>query len=254
MARTLSVPVYQSVTLHLVLRLTVDRTGALTHSLRNQVTDSKCNMNTRLLFLPFTLLITVPAAAQDAPSPLSPLFECRQISNESARLACLDAAVDELYQSETSGEVVAVNRSDIEAVEEATYGLNIPEFRLPSLPNVSLPSLSARPSSDIADAAQAGDSESDSATSERRVVRNEEGDITGIEGLGIASLDRDAYDRLIITLQNGQVWRQIDDTRVLISRRQSPSDMTVAVRSAALASHQMQLNGRGRWFRVSREE
>lgn len=215
-------------------------------------------MNTRLLFLPFTILISVPASAQDGPSPLSPLFECRQLSDNAARLACLDAAVDQLYQSETSGAVVAVNRSDIEAVEEATYGLNIPEFRLPSLPRVGLPSLAGRPSSDIADAAESDEPETgtrtEASSSERRVVRNDVGDITGIEGLGIASLSRDPYDRLIVTLQNGQVWRQIDDTRVLYSRRQSPSEMSIAVRSAALSSHQMQLNGRGRWFRVRREE
>lgn len=239
--------------MHIVLRLAVDRTGVLTHSLRNSVTDSKLTMNTRLLTLPLALFITVPAFAQDADSPLSPLFDCRQIADNAQRLACLDAAVESLYQSENRGEVVAVNRSDIEAAEEATYGLNIPEFRLPSLPNVSLPRLSGGASTDLADAAEP-ERNAENAPSSRTVVRNDEGDITGIEGLAVQNLERDPYDRLIVTLQNGQVWRQIDDTRVLYSRRQPPTEMSVAVRSAMLGSHQMQLNDRGRWFRVRREE
>jgi len=217
-------------------------------------------MNTRLLFLPISLIITVPAAAQDGNSPLSPLFDCRQISDSTARLDCLDAEVERLYQSENTGAIVAVNRSEIEAAEEATYGLNIPAFRLPSLPSVGLPSLSGGASSDLADAADSSNVDTTSGSSagasdaDRQIVRNDEGDITGISGLAVQNIQQDAYDRMVITLANGQTWRQIDDTRVLYSRRQAFSDMSVAVRSATLGSHQMQLNGRGRWFRVRREE
>jgi len=207
-------------------------------------------MNTRLLILPLSLLFAAPAAAQNDDSPLSPLFGCRQITDNAQRLACLDGAVEQLYQSENTGDIVAVNRSDIEAAEEATYGLSIPQFRLPGIPSIGLPSFSGGASSDIAEAADTEATE----TEARRVVRNDTGDITGIDGLAIRDIGRDSFDRLIITLQNGQVWRQIDDTRVLISRRQSPEEMFIAVRSGALASHQMQLNGRGRWFRVRREE
>ena len=213
-------------------------------------------MNTRLLLIPLSLLFAAPAAAQDGNSPLSPLFECRQINDEAQRLTCLDAAVDALYQSENTGEIVAVTRGDIEAAEEATYGLNIPEFRLPGIPSIGLPNFSGGASSDLTEAADAVDSTdtAEPAANTRRVVRDETGDITGIEGLAIRNINRDSFDRLIVTLQNGQVWRQIDDTRVLISRRQSASEMSVAVRSAALGSHQMQMNGRGRWFRVRRED
>jgi hypothetical protein len=235
--------------MRLVLRLTVDRTQALTHSLRNRTTDSKCIMNTRLLFLPFTLLITAPASAQDASSPLSPLFECRQISDATARLACLDSAVDQLYASEGSGDVVVVGRDDIEAAEEATYGLDISGLRLPGLMNFNL---SGGESTDLANAATpAAGTEAESAS--HRVERNDAGEITRIEGLAIENLERGAYNRLIVTLQNGQVWRQIDDTRIIYSRRQPVSEMSAAVRSAALGSHLMDLNDRGRWFRVRRE-
>jgi hypothetical protein len=211
-------------------------------------------MNTRLPITALALIISAPALAQQVDSPLSPLFECRQIPDDAQRLACLDSAVDTLYQSENSGEVVAVNRSELEAAEEATYGLNIPEFRLPRIPSVSLPSLSGGASSDLADAADASAEAAQEDNTSRRVVRNDDGDITGIEGLAVQNIERGPYDRMIITLQNGQVWRQIDDTRVLYSRRQPFTEMSVAVRSATLGSHMMQLNDRGRWFRVRREQ
>jgi hypothetical protein len=218
-------------------------------------------MNTRLLAILFSALATAPALAQNPDSPLSPLFSCRGIENDAERLACLDAQVDALYQSETAGELVAVERAEIEAAEEATYGLNIPQFSLPRLPSVRLPSMSGSSSTDLADAAAATETESAAASSaasgstrSRRVERNEAGQITLIEGLAVQEISRDAYDRMIITLQNGQVWRQIDDTRVLYSRRQPFTEMVVSVRSAALGSHMMQLNDRGRWFRARREQ
>lgn len=222
----------------------------LAHSLRNSVTDSKLSMNTRLLTLPLVILITVPAFAQDAGSPLSPLFDCRQINSDAQRLACLDAAVEHLYQSENSGEVVAVNRGDIEAAEEATYGLDISSLRLPSLLDFNL---SGGASEDLVNAAGPG-ADAENVSASYRVERNDEGEITRIEGLAIQNLQRDAYNRVIVTLQNGQVWRQIDDTRIIYSRRQSPLEMSAAVRSGALGSHLMDLNDRGRWFRVRREQ
>ncbi|MEE2527012.1 hypothetical protein V0U79_11585 [Hyphobacterium sp. HN65] len=216
-------------------------------------------MNTRLLAIFFSASVSLPALAQDDASPLSPLFQCRAITDDAQRLACLDAAVDQLYASENSGEIIAVERAEIEAAEEATYGLNIPQFSLPRLPSVGLPSFSGGESDDLADAADTAapgtSSGNDQTTAPtRRVERDDDGAITRISGLPVQNIERDAYDRMIITLQNGQVWRQIDDTRVLYSRRQPFTEMSVAVRSAALGSHMMQLNDRGRWFRVRREQ
>ncbi len=233
-----------------VLRLVVDRTRGLTHSLRNLDNDSKLTMNTRLLTLPVMLLMTAPAIAQETRSPLSPLFDCRQITSDTARLACLDAAVDRLHESENSGEVVAVNRGDIEAAEEATYGLDISGLRLPGLLDFSL---SGGESVDLANAASPG-GDAEAASGDYSVERNDDGEITRIVGLAVQDLRRDGYNRLVVTLQNGQTWRQFDDTRIILPRRQPPSEMTVSIRSGALGSHLMDINDRGRWFRVRREE
>ncbi|WP_421792330.1 hypothetical protein [Hyphobacterium sp.] len=208
-------------------------------------------MNVRLLAIGFSVVFALPAAAQDIGTPLSPLFECRQIDDSAARLACLDAAVDTLYEAANSGEVAVVSRNDVEAAEEATYGLNIPDFRLPS---VRMPQLFNSGSTDIAEAANTTTGTSGGSEGTTRVVeRNDQGQITRIEGLPVQSIDRDRQNRMIITLQNGQIWRQTDDTRIYFSRRAVVEDMIVHVRSGALGSHFMQLNDQGRWFRARRE-
>lgn len=234
----------------MVLRLAVDRTATLTHSLRDSASDSKLTMNTRLLILALAIPITVPADAQTAGSPLSPLFDCRQITDDAQRLACLDSAVDLLHEAENSGDVIAIYRGDIEAAEEATYGLDVSGLRLPGLPDLGL---SGGTSTDLASAAEAGTG-ADDASSSYQVERNDDGEITRIEGLPIRTLQHDNVNRLVVTLQNGQVWRQADGNRINYPRRQPPTEMFVTVRSGTLGSHHMQLNGRGRWFRVRREQ
>jgi hypothetical protein len=205
------------------------------------------NMNVRLLLLLAPVALHPAAMAQSDNSPLEPLFTCRAMVDDSARLACLDAAVDALRGDTDSGEVVAVDREQIEAAEEATYGLSIPGFSLPSLPSISLPRL-ANNSEDLAEA-----DETSSAT-DRVLVRDDRGRIERIENLGVSSIGETPYGRLIITLQNGQVWTQIDDTHIVLPRRLAENEMTAAIRNASLGSYMFQLNNRGRWFRAERSD
>jgi hypothetical protein len=205
------------------------------------------NMNVRLLLLLAPVALSPVAMAQPDGSPLEPLFECRALVDDSARLACLDAAVDALRGDTESGEVVAVDRNQIEAAEEATYGLSIPGFSLPSLPSLSLPRL-ANNSEDLAEADES------SSSADRVLVRDDSGRIERIENLGVASIGETPYGRLVITLQNGQVWTQIDDTHIVLPRRLAENEMTAAIRNASLGSYMFQLNNRGRWFRAERSD
>lgn len=203
-------------------------------------------MNTRLPILALMLFGSASAVAQEGSSPLQPLYECRDLVDDSTRLACLDSAVDTLRASETSGDVVTVSRGELEAAEEATFGLSIPNFGIPGLPNVSLPSFSGNESADIQQAAESP------ADSTRVVTRDDNGQIDRISGLSVASLEEDVNGRKVITLQNGQVWRQTDDTHVASYRRRPATELTVAIRNTFMSSHMMQLNETGRWFRVRR--
>lgn len=199
-------------------------------------------MNVRLLILLPAALLISPAAAQTADSPLAPLFTCRDITDDSARLACLDAAVDALRSETESGDLVALDRDQVEAAEEATYGLSIPQFRLPGL---SLPDLSGGDADLVA-------GESTGADTARTVVRNDDGRIERIEGIGVVAIRRSRSGDVVLELANGQTWRQTDGTHVQWSRRVPATDYTATISNGALGSYFIRLDNGGRAFRAER--
>ncbi|MEE2567381.1 hypothetical protein [Hyphobacterium marinum] len=201
----------------------------------------------RLPIAALACLVAAPAVAQDDTSPLDPLYACRAIEDSTQRLACLDRTVDELRAEEEAGGFIAVRRDVIEAADEASYGLSIPNFNLPRLPRMRMPSLSGSESSDMASAAM-----EETSDEGHTVLRNEQGQIERISGLAVASLSEGRRGRVTVRLENGQVWNQIDDQHVRLASARNRDDNTVEIRNAALGSHMMRLNGTGRWFRVSR--
>lgn len=203
-------------------------------------------MNMRLPIAAALTLVAATANAQDVESPLSPLYACQEIPDGAARLACLDTATTQLRAEESNGDFIAVRRDVIEAADEASYGLSIPNFSLPNLPRVGLPSFGSSETTDMASAAETSDD------GQRTVLRNERGEIERITGLAVASFSENRTGQVTFTLENGQVWRQIDQVHVPTASARNSTNNVVSIRSGALSSHMMQLNGSGRWFRVTR--
>lgn len=161
-------------------------------------------MNVRLFLVLSILAMPSAAEAQTAGSPLQPLFECRGIADDSARLACLDAAVEALYGEAESGDVVAVDRQQIEAAEESTFGLSIPNFSIPGL---------GRRGENAGDTALA-EADATARSPDRVVRRDDDGNIERIEGLAVTAVEINRAGHVVVTLANGQVWRQTDNTHV----------------------------------------
>lgn len=199
-------------------------------------------MNVRLFFLIAPLAISAPALSQGENTPLEPLFQCRDIPNDTERLACLDAAVDALRGDTETGEVIAVAREQVEAAEEATYGLSISGLRLPGLPNFT------GGSEELAEI-EAADSSPD-----RVVTRNDDGQISRIANLRVVEFELSRRRRAVVHLDNGQVWRQSDDVHVQRPRSRDEGTLSATIRSGALGSFFMRLSNGGRWFRVERVE
>ncbi len=197
-------------------------------------------MKSRLLVVLSPLVLIAPVEAQSGGQPLQPLFACRAIEDDSARLACLDAAVEALYGDAESGEVVAVDRGQIERAEESTFGLSIPNFSLPSLRGEH---------TELAEAEAA-----EAHSPERVVTRDDDGRIERIEELAVTEISTRRDGKVIITLANGQVWRQTDSTRIQGISRGARPGLTANIRTGALGSYFMQLNNGGRWFRAERVE
>lgn len=195
-------------------------------------------MNVRLLLMLSPLALIPMAHAQTGATPLDPLFACRGIADEAARLECLDTAVETLWDETQAGEVMAVDRAQIEAAEEATFGLAIPNFSLPSLGGDNV---------QLAEAAN-----SDAHSPDRVVTRSDGGTIERIEGLAVARLEIRRDGDVEVELANGQVWQQVDGVHVQGARRGATEGMTAAIRGGALGSYFIQLSNGGRWFRAQR--
>lgn len=121
-----------------------------------------------------------PTAAQTtrptSSAAVQALARCRAVAEESARLACYDAAAASLVAAERSGEVVVVDREQARAARRQAFGFNLPTL------DVFRPSV--------------GDDESDRTS------------------LVIARAARDGAGKWVLRSQDGQVWRQTDGERL----------------------------------------
>lgn len=158
--------------------------------------------------------LSLTAAAQSATATL---YDCAGIAADADRLACYDLAVAELRSAETSGEVVTLTSEEIEEARTDSFGRKTDGVE---------ETLAAR-------AGETAAAEPDEVTA------------------GIASLGETRDGRLLVTLDNGQVWRQVDSTRVFVSRKAPPQSATVM--KAALGSYRLKL-GNARAFRAERVE
>ena len=71
------------------------------------------------------------------------------------------------------------------------------------------------------------------------------------EGLVVASYDTVPYEKLMVTLENGQIWRQITGDTQLI-RVDLKRNQTVNIEESSLSGYKLRLNEMRRTIRVQR--
>jgi len=130
----------------------------------------------------FFLAGAASASAQDqqtaSPALLEQVYACAGTADEAQRLACYDEAVGRLRQAQTSGQIVAVDRQQVETIERESFG-----FSLPSLPRLFSPNLSG----------------------EREPIEAMQ--------LEVARVQRRELQGALIHMTNGQVWEVIGSGR-----------------------------------------
>ncbi|MEO1101028.1 MAG: hypothetical protein AAFW65_04190 [Pseudomonadota bacterium] len=175
-----------------------------------------------LILLAFAAFAAGPLAAQaETAKETDAVYACIDIETDADRLACYDDAVGRLKTAEDTGEITTVSRTEVEQVQREAFGFSLP----------SLPAFTRR--SDNAEQDNTPDEVLDRVT------------------FGVAEIERSRYGKLFITLDNGQVWRQLDSDRVSYSARKGVE--SVEIRRAAFGSFKMKLDG-GRAFKVKRVE
>ncbi|MEM7768456.1 MAG: hypothetical protein AAF253_13375 [Pseudomonadota bacterium] len=156
------------------------------------------------------------AAPVMAQSATDALYDCAGIANATERLACYDRAVASLRAAETSGDVVTFTTEELEAANADSFGRSPRE-------------------ADGVDQKLAAAAVPDEAPNE----------VTA----GITDIDETRGGKLIVTLDNGQIWLQTDSSAVNVSRKKPPAE--AVVKKAALGSFRVKL-GRSRAFRARR--
>lgn len=162
-----------------------------------------------------------PAFAQNrdaetttTPAALERVYACTATATDAERLACYDSAVAALRGAQSSGEVVAIDRGNVERLQRDSFG-----FNLPSIGNL-LP--------------QVGHGDN--------VVDRVEATVT--------RMSLSPSGRSTFYMEDGQVWTQVDPERVYNVR----AGDTVTIRRAAMGSFMISSPRGGAGIRVRRSE
>lgn len=164
------------------------------------------------------LALTLPAEA-----PAEELRTCRDLTDDRARLACYDAVVDRGRKGEDRGPDSITEK--VTAAAPAEPGA--------TEVNLSQEDLFGKSSKEV----------------ERAVAKATETERIDSLSATVTRLQEYGYDKVLITLDNGQVWKQID----VSSLRLRVGD-TVDIERAALGSFMLRKQGNNRRMRVSRKD
>lgn len=178
------------------------------------------------------------------------IARCRTAATAEARIACLEEALRVDPAEETM-----IETPETTAPERRRRG-----FRLPSLPfggrdDDDAPEVSTTTTQSPAPAASAeglGSEQVNARRTNRRSVQAEQREAERVES-AIVAFEVVPYERLEVTLANGQVWRQISaDNQRVAGRLRRSRDYTATVREGAVGGYQLRINEISRIIRVER--
>ena len=233
------------------------------------------------------------AAAQDMgkSGSLDGIYACATIQDSAQRLACYDTAVGGLRAAQASGDVVAIDRDDLEEVQRDGFGFELPSLRRlrglfggksdgdveaaksasrtePDTPRISDRDALTAPVATPEASQPQRQAGIDTTPAPVAAVREAEArELAAREARAAVSepeveLDEVVYDlREIRTLgyktqrfvlANGQVWDQIDRKSLRLPRSFDPEGKTVEIRRAAMGSYMLRIDGKGAAIRVRR--
>jgi hypothetical protein len=138
------------------------------------------------------------------------VVDCRKIEDSAQRLACYDTAVEAMSRAQTSGDLVTLDRKQRQAVRKQAFG-----FTLPTLSMFD--------------------------TGEKQVDKIDD---------TLASAHQIAGGKWVFQMQDGAVWRQIDDE--WLSRRPHPGS-AIVIKRAMLGSYMLTVDGQP-GLRVHRDD
>lgn len=168
------------------------------------------------------LAVAAGAMAADSPKPraaaLQSLVECRKVADPAQRLTCYDAAASGLEAAEAAGDVVVVDRAQVQEAQRAAFGFS---FRMPAF------------------LTGGGGGENDAA---KRGAVLDTLETTAAEA-------RQVNGKWYFVLPDGAVWRQTDNETV---NRSPKVGSKLTIKRAAMGSYFLSVDGQ-RSIRAKRD-
>jgi hypothetical protein len=146
--------------------------------------------------------VAIAASAQTTAPALQAVIDCRKLADNAQRLACYDRAVAGLADAQASGDLVSLDREQRRALQRQAFG-----FVLPSL------------------------SMFERGEKREAIDRVEE---------RVASASRTPDGKWVLRMQDGAVWRQIDDNELF---KYPHNGSSAVIKRAALGSFMMEVDG-----------
>lgn len=143
-------------------------------------------------------------------NPMEQVYSCVGIENDAERLACFDQSVASVKSRDEAGHIQTVDLAELETLEKEAFG-----FSLPSLTSIFRGGSSGAPKE------LEGVSEITAPVKSARIV----------PGSGT----------IIVTLENGQVWEQIDSRKLNNSAVRKAKE--ASIRKASFDSFILSLDG-----------
>lgn len=144
------------------------------------------------------------AAVTDRAAALKQLSDCRTVADEAERLACYDAAAAAVDAAEASGELVVMDRGQVQSAKRSLFGFDTSALNI-----------------------------FDRGDPERRVVVD---NVT----LTVERAYRGEGGKWVVVMSDGQVWQQVDNTDMYKAPK---AGMEARIRKAALGSYFMNIDG-----------
>ncbi len=180
-----------------------------------------------------SLLVALAATGASAQETKS-IFDCRAIGADAERLACYDALVDRVQRATARPSLPAPAAEPAEALPPPTP--TVAANTAPATPEAQKQTLRERIFG--------------SEAKSRDVIEEVFGvDQSGDQTEQVASVNRNGYGKLVVTLANGQTWTQLDSLPLQVSAGDE-----VRIRSAVLGSFQLEKAGGSRRIRVRRTD
>ena len=213
-----------------------------------------------LISLTVSLFAAYAASAQagETPDELIAIYKCKSIEKPEIRLECYDNAVERFKKADNDGDLVTVSKSKIQNVEREAFGFNIPS--LSSINRIF--GLKEKSESDTVATDIKGENEltapvkkpSSLKKSPKKKEKKQKTKVKNIDEvvLNIKKTSIFGYKKTRFFMTNGQVWEQIDNTRVKIPKAEDNKVNTALISKGAIGSFLLRVNSRGVAIRVRR--